>query len=265
MNKKIFENARFCPKGDIEANWNRAVGFVPLDKEIIIYKADEEHPVARFKVGDGKTLVQNLPFAGADDREIKAYIDSKIEAIPQADYNQNDETAIDYIKNRPFYEYDKVITWDGSTDGRDSLVLDEGMIFYKVSDDIFDFTENTPYTLNANGEIVEYTDSYAEEIEGMYSGLFVKVSYMPIAVVVKDKDAFTADTGLEVTSNGLYFIRYDNGENVFYTSSIKLGFIIKKLDEKFIPDTIARVEPILSAIEDKVITATKDNILSIFN
>ena len=39
MKTKIFENARFCPKGDIEANWNKAVGFIPLDKEIIIYTA----------------------------------------------------------------------------------------------------------------------------------------------------------------------------------------------------------------------------------
>ena len=36
MNKKIFNNTRVCPKGDTEANWNKAVGFVPLDKEIII-------------------------------------------------------------------------------------------------------------------------------------------------------------------------------------------------------------------------------------
>ena len=104
MKTKMFNNARFCPKGDVEANWNKTVGFIPLDKEIIIYKPDENHPVARFKVGDGVTFVQDLPFAGTDDKEIKAYIDSKIEAIPiqvQADWGQTNENAKDFIKNKP--------------------------------------------------------------------------------------------------------------------------------------------------------------------
>ena len=81
MNTKIFNNSRYCPKGDIEANWNKAVGFVPLDKEIIIYKADAEHPVARFKIGDGKTVVQDLPFAGADMAAIEKLIDEKGELL----------------------------------------------------------------------------------------------------------------------------------------------------------------------------------------
>ena len=117
MKTRIFENARFCPKGDIEANWNKAAGFIPLDKEIIIYKVDTEHPIARFKIGDGKTVVQELPFAGTDMTAIEKLIDEKGELlieyvdnavaaikIPQPNYDQKDSTAADYIKNRPFYE-----------------------------------------------------------------------------------------------------------------------------------------------------------------
>lgn len=99
MNKKIFENARFCPKGDIEANWNKAVGYVPLDKEIIIYKKDESHPAARFKVGDGKTVVQDLPFSGTDIEAIKKLIDEKgellIEYIDNAVANLATEEYVD--------------------------------------------------------------------------------------------------------------------------------------------------------------------------
>ena len=62
MNKKIFENARFIPKGDVEKNWKKATGFIPLDKEIIIYKPDENYSYARIKIGDGKTGVNDLPF-----------------------------------------------------------------------------------------------------------------------------------------------------------------------------------------------------------
>lgn len=77
MNKKIFDNVRFTPKGDIEANWKKAVGFIPLDKEIIIYKPDETHSAARFKVGDGKTEVNDLPFSGTDMEAISELIDEK--------------------------------------------------------------------------------------------------------------------------------------------------------------------------------------------
>lgn len=106
MNKKIFENSRFTPKGDTEANWNKAIGFIPLDKEIIIYKADTEHPAARFKVGDGKTVVQELPFSGTDIKIIEQlinekgellieYVDNAVASIilPEVDQTYNAESA----------------------------------------------------------------------------------------------------------------------------------------------------------------------------
>ena len=74
-------DGRFVPKGDTEENWNKAVGFIPLDKEIIVYKADATHPVARFKVGDGKTVVQDLPFSGTDIAVIEKLIDEKGELL----------------------------------------------------------------------------------------------------------------------------------------------------------------------------------------
>ena len=51
--------------------------------------------------------------------------------IKKPDWNQNDSTAPDYVKNRPFYQ-DTVfdITWDGNTEGLDAV---EGIPFYKVS------------------------------------------------------------------------------------------------------------------------------------
>ena len=93
MNKKIFENSRICPKGDVEANWNKAVGFIPLDKEIIIYKKDDTHPAARFKVGDGKTSVQDLPFSGTDMAAIEKLIDEKGELLIEYVDNVADEKS----------------------------------------------------------------------------------------------------------------------------------------------------------------------------
>lgn len=46
-------------KVDTTANWGKAVNFVPLKGEIIVYSDDKR----RFKIGDGETSVANLPFS----------------------------------------------------------------------------------------------------------------------------------------------------------------------------------------------------------
>ena len=60
-NEKIIKT-RIQLKNDTESNWNKAVNFIPLKGEIIIYSADESHPFSRLKVGDGDTTVTALPF-----------------------------------------------------------------------------------------------------------------------------------------------------------------------------------------------------------
>lgn len=52
-------------KNDTEANWLRAVNFVPLRGEVIIYNTDDTHPFPRIKVGDGVNTVNNLSFIDA--------------------------------------------------------------------------------------------------------------------------------------------------------------------------------------------------------
>lgn len=58
--KKI--KTRLIHKHDIELNWNKAVNFIPLKGEIIVYDVDDIHTQERFKIGDGVNLVTNLPF-----------------------------------------------------------------------------------------------------------------------------------------------------------------------------------------------------------
>ena len=53
---------RIQNKHDVEANWNLAVNFIPLQGELIIYDKDSNYSYERVKVGDGKTKVMNLPF-----------------------------------------------------------------------------------------------------------------------------------------------------------------------------------------------------------
>ena len=73
----------------------------------------------------------------------------------QADWNQNDETAADYVKNRPG-GYTKAtpgyeITWDGVVG--DKVVVDAGeMQFVKVSDRVFTAEELIGATVTVGGQ-----------------------------------------------------------------------------------------------------------------
>ena len=83
--KKI--NSRIINKHDTEAHWILAENFTPMAGEIIIYDRDENYNYERFKIGDGVTLVNELPFA--------------IAATSRSDWNQVDETKPDFILNKP--------------------------------------------------------------------------------------------------------------------------------------------------------------------
>lgn len=70
---------RFQNKHDTEANWIKATNFVPLQGELIIYDVDATHNYVRFKIGDGTTNVNTLPFALDKILEdAQAYIDEAI-------------------------------------------------------------------------------------------------------------------------------------------------------------------------------------------
>lgn len=61
MATKTYEG-RILHKHDTEANWLKAVNFVPKLSELIVYDADDKCGFPRMKVGDGVTKVSDLPF-----------------------------------------------------------------------------------------------------------------------------------------------------------------------------------------------------------
>lgn len=65
MADKIF-NARIVHKHDTETNWLKATNFTPKQGEIIVYDVDSTHTYERFKIGDGVTNVNSLPFISTD-------------------------------------------------------------------------------------------------------------------------------------------------------------------------------------------------------
>lgn len=65
MSEQIF-NTRIQQKHDVEANWVKAVNFIPKQGEIIVYDVDANYSYERFKIGDGIKKVNELPFANAN-------------------------------------------------------------------------------------------------------------------------------------------------------------------------------------------------------
>ena len=117
-------SARMQMKTDTALNWSKAVNFIPKKGEIIIYEADSDYGYERMKIGDGSTKVNDLPFV-----------------IGEKDWNQNDPTASDYIKNRPCYR----------TTGRISL-LNNAEFNFNESNGIFVSMLEPPINIAAGNE-----------------------------------------------------------------------------------------------------------------
>lgn len=67
-------------------------------------------------------MAENLPEAGGG-------------VSVQADWNQTDEAAADFIKNKPIViDGGDTLTWDGDTTGRECVDMDDGSFFVHVSD-----------------------------------------------------------------------------------------------------------------------------------
>lgn len=67
-------------KHDVEANWSKAVNFIPKAGEIIIYDIDENNSYPRIKIGDGIKTVNALDF------------------IDEAKANKNEVPQIQFIR-----------------------------------------------------------------------------------------------------------------------------------------------------------------------
>ena len=84
MSDNKILNTRIQQKHDIEANWLKAVNFIPKIGEIIVYDPDEHHAASRVKIGDGVKTIIELAFI---DKTIQDYVDNKIQEALTIDYS----------------------------------------------------------------------------------------------------------------------------------------------------------------------------------
>jgi hypothetical protein len=79
--------------------------------------------------------------------------------VAQPDWNENDGSKASFIKNRPFYdtrEFGSVeIIFDGNIENKESIILEEGFYFVKVSDKTPTKEEiiGSTISMNSSGEI----------------------------------------------------------------------------------------------------------------
>lgn len=175
----------------------------------------------------------------------------------QADWNQSDSTAVDFIKNRPFYEIagETIIDGDITTDAN-------GMCY---GDTVFQVEHGD--TVNVKIGTKEYSQVLVCEINDGVSakaiGIGNKFLYLKAFSSMLDRTieemiavdpkiaVFNEDTGEPFFIMGApsdyqgddagYCVILDNSPNTTVHLTINKGEI-KQLDEKFIPDTIARVD-----------------------
>lgn len=177
--------------------------------------------------------------------ELKEYVDEK---AVQADWNQNDETAPDYVKNRTHYDNSSVeyLLENMPVSGMQQGAMGSGTCYYPEGVTI-DWEVGKTYYLNFNGQVYSGT-GYESEI------LFSKIPH-PTDPSRTISPEFNSD---RVTGVGFYDVNYD-WANSDLTMTLYSGTVdIKQLDEKFIPDTIARVADVeslntrMSTAEEKI-------------
>lgn len=183
-------------------------------------------PCGGFYLGDGLTM---------DGNTLKSSGGKQV----QTDWNQNNATAKDYIKNRPGgYEEGFEITWDGDTTGRVSATA-EGMpyVWYKVSDKILtaDQIIGGQITTVQNGELTQHVIANESLCEYEF-GITIDTS-----VIISKKSGVYAmyDSKISIPETGVYFLSVSVGGNSMSVSSFS-NLIVHPFDDKYIPDTIAR-------------------------
>lgn len=145
--------------------------------------------------------------------------------VTQPDWNQNDETAPDYVKNRPFYSevLNYSITWDGD---KTDKVSDSTGMYYKVSGSTPDVSELQK--INAVLSDGRSFQGNADDIygsQGLYWSLDFAVCIFEAGITLQ---------GMVFPETGMYFTSY----NGLYVSELEYTLSnVKRISRDYIPST----------------------------
>lgn len=162
----------------------------------------------------------------------------------QVDYDQNDETAADYIKNRPFYKISKVIAFPNvNYDTPAYSDSDADMKLYKISDDLInvetfegaimtghtDDGEQYSTKLVSDGDDANLSEEHDED-----TGKLVMVSMLDVVYMLYESTPLSDTVTI---SPGIYYVDSISDPNAtkLHLDSIEVIIELKQIDESFIP------------------------------
>ena len=82
--------ARISQLHKTELQWSLIPNFVPFNGELIVFDPDDKYAYARLKIGDGYTLLSDLPFFvdSATTNFITEHFDTIVDAGRITDYDK---------------------------------------------------------------------------------------------------------------------------------------------------------------------------------
>lgn len=152
-----------------------------------------------------------------------------VDDIAQADWNQNDENASDYIKNRPFYDESISITFDGNIESKENIPQEGAPItMVKIHDTPINAEKfiGGYFEFIRNGSIYGY-DITADSIQSM--GTRELISEMIMIV----HEAFDQGDGT-IVSPGIWISVLHVDDNNFGYVSLLEASSIKTIDPQFV-------------------------------
>lgn len=195
---------------------------------------------------DGKSAYQYAQDGGFEGTEEEfAELMANASKPVQPDWNQNDPDAPDYVKNRTHWEENTraVIEWDGNTEGLESAEL-AGTTYYKIHDATpsLDELKGALFEGFLNGVYGTYTATEEEynaivELNAQYCVNCIFVGNP--CIIAYDTTANLVGNDVEFSSTGVWI--HKDYRKITYGSTT-----VHQLDEKFIPNSIARVKDIPS-------------------
>lgn len=155
------------------------------------------------------------------------------------DWEQNNESKPDAIKNRPFGDLpygSDTLSWDGNTDGLESL---GSGAFFKLSDVVMRIEQLRACTVRVleNGEIttINLLSTYHDDITEFATGAYSVQQFM---IVVSDGGVGANLDGIVFSEPGIYVANPESSGKRFVslTHEGSTAFpSIKKLDKKYLP------------------------------
>lgn len=167
-------------------------------------------------------------------------MEAAIAAIPQSDWDQNDETAKDYIKNKPFGLVPAIepVTWDCLPTDETITVTEIGAPEYKFADVYIPVEESAGISINANVNGVNYPLQLATSIihiaDQMSSFMFVSQE-AALACVITSVAANTVYNGQTITSDSTYGFAMLQSEGTLNNITLNVNKV-KQIDPKFYKD-----------------------------